>query len=201
MPIAVALLLMGTAEANAVTATANGAQTQLRGVGAFAGTLDVRGASRGSAVSHETGFAASRPMPGTPRPAGQSPRVPDPIPGTPGRSFRRGESLQPIAPGEAILPRPSESPGGNDHFLYNILREPRRHDRQLGLSGTFGHASTLSSLSADIISYDGTNRPDNGESHVDVNDIIRSDCFGGVSTSADESIVAAGDEGQPSFLQ
>jgi len=193
LPMALALFFLSArepaAQATTVSRTPDVAQTELQGVVPFAGTCSVHvssGITRGSSTSSEARFSAGDTSPATPQPARQSPRAPDPIPGTPGRVFRRGESRQLVPSGEAVLAHPSECPGGDNHFLYRVVRELRRRDSRWGLDDMRGHVPTLSE---DIITYDGTNRPDNGESHLYVNDIIRSDCFRGVSTSTDESIV------------
>jgi hypothetical protein len=200
LPIALALVMSAreaAAEATTGSATANVAQTQGQGVGSFAGTFSVRvtsGNIRAASTSTEAGFSPRDATPGTPPPAGQGPRTPDPIPGTPGRYFRRGGPLQPIPSAEAVLARPSECPGGYNHFLYRVVCELRRRDSRWGLDDMRGHAPTPSE---DIITYDGTNRPDNGESHAYVKDIIGSDCFRGVSAFTDESLVGTRDhEGQ-----
>lgn len=192
--------------------TVSAAQTQLQGVAPFAGTYYVRvvaGNACGTSTSPEVSFQAGTTTPGTPPPAGSGPRTPDPVAGQPGVTVHRGDPLLPIPgyaagvvaalgaafPGEAALARPSECAGGNNNFLYRVVRELRKRDTRWGLNykrGNFG------SPSQDIITYNGTSRPDNGESHVYVIDIVGGDCGRGVATFSDKSLVGTWDqEGQP----
>ena len=193
--------------------TVGAAQTSLQGVAPFIGTFYVRvvsGNTCGTSPSAEVSFAVGTPAPpGTPPPAGSGPRTPDPIAGQPGVIVHRGDPLLPLPsyapgvvaalgaafPGEAALARPSECAGGNNNFLYRVVRELRKRDTRWGLNykrGNFG------SPSQDILTYNGTARPDNGESHVYVIDIVGGDCGRGVATFSDKSLVGTWDqEGQP----
>jgi hypothetical protein len=188
-------------------------QTSLQGVAPFAGTFYVRvvtGNTCGTTPSAEVSFTAGTVTPpGTPPPAGQGNRTPDPIAGQPGVIIHRGDPLLPIPsyapsvvaalgaqfPGEAALARPSECAGGNNNFLYRVVRELRKRDTRWGLNykrGNFG------SPSQDIITYNGSARPDNAESHVWVIDIVGGDCGRGVATFSDKSMSGTWDqEGQP----
>ena len=192
--------------------TLGAAQTSLQGVAPFPGTFYVRvvtGNACGTAPSAEVSFTAGTVAPGTPPPAGSGPRTPDPVAGQPGVIVHRGDPLLPIPsygpsvvaalgaafPGEAALARPSECAGGNNNFLYRVVRELRKRDTRWGLNykrGNFG------SPSQDILTYNGTARPDNGESHIWVIDIVGGDCLRGVTTFSDKSLVGTWDqEGQP----
>jgi len=195
--------------------TVGAGQTTLQGVAPFVGTFYVRvvsGNACGTASSREVSFdVGTTPPPGggTPPPAGQGPRTPDPVAGQPGVIVHRGDPLLPIPgygasvvqalgaqfPGEAALARPSECPGGNNNFLYRVVRELRKRDTRWGLNYKRGNAG---SPSQDIITYNGSNRPDQGESHVWVIDIVGGDCGRGVATFSDKSQVGTWDqEGQP----
>ena len=79
-------------------------------------------------------------------------------------------------PGEAAVARPSECRGGNNNFLFRVLRELRTRDTRWGLSYKRGNFPTLSE---DIISYNATARPDEGESHIILFDIVGGECFSG----------------------
>jgi hypothetical protein len=196
-----------------LVSTVGPAQTSLQGVAPFAGTFYVRvvsGNTCGTSSSAEVSFTAGTPAPpGTPPPVGSGPRTPDPIAGQPGLFVHRGDPLLPIPsyaasvvqalgaafPGEAALARPSECAGGNNSFLYRVVRELRKRDTRWGLNykrGNFG------SPSQDILTFNGTARPDNGESHVYVIDIVGGDCGRGFATFSDKSMVGTWDqEGQP----
>ena len=164
LPIALALFVLSAreaaAEAQPVTDPADAAQTQLQDDTCGTGTYT------------EASLTAGAATPEAPAPAGKVPRVPDPIPSTPRLFVRRGGSLQPIPSGDNEFARPSVRPDGTNYFLSSLVRELRRRDR---LNDNRGNTLALT-RSADIISYDGTNRPDNGESHVYVID-ISGECF------------------------
>jgi hypothetical protein len=203
-----------TAGGTELVSTVPASQTSLSGVAPFVGTFYVRvvsGNTCGTAASAEVSFQVGTTPPpgGTTPPAGQGPRTPDPVPGQPGTIFNRGEYLLPIPsygpsvvqalgaafPGEAALARPSECPGGNNNFLYRVVRELRKRDSRWGLNYKRGN---VGSPSQDIITYNGTARPDQGESHVWVIDIVGGDCGRGVATFSDKSQVGTWDqEGQP----
>jgi len=174
-------------------------QTSLQGSSPFAGTFYVRvvtGNACGTTPSAEVTFAAGTPTtPGGPTPpTGSGPRTPDPVRGAPGvdctSSSVEGDCMLPVPgyaagvvaslgsqfPGEAALARPSECRGGNNNFLFRVLRELRTRDTRWGLSYKRGNFPTLSE---DIISYNATARPDEGESHIILFDIVGGECFSG----------------------
>ena len=119
----------------------------------------VTGNACGTSPSAEVSFTAGTVTPpGTPPPAGSGPRTPDPVAGQPGVIVHRGDPLLPIPsyapgvvaalgaafPGEAALARPSECAGGNNNFLYRVVRELRKRDTRWGLNykrGNFGSPS------------------------------------------------------------
>jgi len=147
-------------------------------------------------VAFTVGGATPTPPPPPPGGGGSGPRTPDPVPGTPGvdcsSSFVEGDCMLPVPsyaaavvaslgaqfPGEAAVARPSECRGGNNNFLFRVLRELRKLDTRWGLNYKRGNAPTLSE---DIITYNATARPDDGESHVILFDIVGGACFSGIA--------------------
>jgi hypothetical protein len=192
--------------------TVPAAQTAIAGNVPFAGTFFVRvtagSACGATATSTEISFTAGTSP--APVPPGGGNRTPDPVPGQPGTFFHDGEYLLPVPaygrdvvnalaaafPGEAAAARPSECPGGNNRFLFRVLQELRKRDTRWGLNYKRGNAPTLSE---DIITYNGTNRPDNGESHVWLTDIVGGACFGGVPVWRDVSLVGTWDQKGQSY--
>jgi len=196
--------------------TVGAGQTAIQGNAPFLGTFYVR-VSAGSAcgaiaTSSEVTFQVGSPTPNpgpSPNP-GSGPRTPDPVPGQPGLVINDGEYLLPVPgygrdvvnalaaafPAEARAARPSECPGGNNQFLFRVLRELRKRDTRWGLNYKRGNAPTLSE---DIVTYNGTNRPDNGESHVWVTDIVGGACFAGSPTWGDVSIRGTWDQKGQSY--
>jgi hypothetical protein len=183
-----------------LVSTVGPGQTSLQGVAPFTGTFYVRvvsgnacGISPSAEVSFTVGTTTPPPPGGTPPPSG-GPRTPDPVPGAPGvdctsRSVE-GDCMLPVPsyaaavvdalgaqyPQEAAVARPSECRGGDNRFLFRVLRELRTRDTRWGLSYKRGNFPTLSE---DIIAYNATARPDDGESHVILFDIVGGSCFAG----------------------
>jgi hypothetical protein len=178
-------------------------QTSVQGVAPFAGTFYVRvvsGNTCGTTPSAEVSFTAGTTSPGTPAPTpptGSGPRTPDPVRGAPGvdctSSFVEGDCMLPVPsyaagvvaslaaqyPQEAAVARPSECRGGDNRFLFRVLRELRTRDTRWGLNYKRGNFPTLSE---DIITYNATARPDEGESHVILFDIVGGSCFAGAGS-------------------
>jgi hypothetical protein len=159
-------------------------QTSLAGVSPFLGTFYVRvvtGNTCGTATSPEVAFTIGSPAPGpSPGPgtsAGSGPRTPDPPPGQllslPGYGAAVVDDVARRFPGELA------AACGTRTWLYRVLHELRRRDSRWGLNYKRGHAGALST---DIITYNGTNRPDNGEPQVYLVDIISAICEGNFPT-------------------
>jgi len=179
--------------------TVGAGQTSVQGVAPFAGTFFVRvvsGNTCGTTPSAEVSFTAGTTTPGgtPPPPGGSGPRTPNPVAGQPGvdctSRFVEGDCMLPVPgyaagvvaalaaqyPQEAAVARPSECRGGDNRFLFRVLRELRTRDTRWGLNYKRGNFPTLSE---DIISYNATARPDEGESHVILFDIVGGSCFAG----------------------
>jgi hypothetical protein len=181
-----------------LVSTVGPGQTSLQGVAPFTGTFYVRvvsGNTCGTSASQEVSFTVGTTTPATPPPTGTANRTPDPVPGAPGvdctSSYVQGDCMLPVPgyaaavvasmaaqyPGEAAAARPSECRGGNNNFLFRVLAALRQRDTRWGLSYKRGNFPTLSE---DIIAYNATARPDDGESHVILFDIVAGSCFAGI---------------------
>jgi hypothetical protein len=129
---------------------------------------------------------------------GSGPRTPNPPPGqllpVPGYAPSVVADLGRQFPGEAAVGRPSECIGGNNRFLFRVLQSLRQRDSRWGLNYKRGNFPTLSE---DIITYNGTDHPDEGESHIYLIDIIGGSCFGGVAVFRDVSAETWSNRGQP----
>jgi hypothetical protein len=77
--------------------------------------------------------------------------------------------------------------------LFRVLRALRTQDSRWGLNYKRGNLPTLSE---DIITYNGSARPDEGESHIYLFDIIGGACGGGSPTYGDVSAVTWSNRGQ-----
>lgn len=146
----------------------------------YIGTFYVRvlaGNSCGTITSSsDTAFTIGSPTPGpgTPPPTGGAgPRTPDPAPGTiiPRASlgYLRGvvEAVAAQYRGDLL------NSCATSTFMYRVVHALRQIDTRWGLNykrGNFGD------LSHDIVAYNPTNRPDNGESQIYLYDIIAGHC-------------------------
>ena len=105
--------------------------------------------------------------------AGSGPRTPDPPPGTiiqrATLSYLRSVVEQAAGRyrGELL------NSCGDNTFMYRVLRELRAIDTRWGLNYKRGWTGDLSH---DIVSYNPTDRPDNGESMIYLFDIIAGHC-------------------------
>jgi len=187
----------GTALAQVVGAGQLGVAANSPFFGTFYARVVAGNACGGLATSNEEAFTVGQAAPPPPPPGGggSGPRAADPVPGAPGvdctSRFVEGDCMLPVPgyaagvvaalaaqfPGEAAVARPTECRGGNNNFLFRVLRELRKLDTRWGLNYKRGNAPTLSE---DIITYNGTNRPDEGESHVILFDIVGGSCFAGI---------------------
>jgi hypothetical protein len=135
------------------------------------------------------------------------PAAPTPIPGNPGIPTAP-PSVQPSGgraadpPGNQLLPVPSygESvvmdtarryPGQlaracktNHEWLFLLLNALRSHDTRWGLNWKRGNAGDMSS---DIVSYNPTNRPDEGNGQVYIFDVIGAECEQNNPTFTDQT--------------
>ncbi|MGQ0734580.1 MAG: hypothetical protein ACT4QD_13110 [Acidobacteriota bacterium] len=122
----------------------------------------------GNATSAEVAFTVTDLTSG-------GPRTPDPAPGqllpVPGYGASVVQSVAGQFPGDLF--NSCREHGGNNNFMFRVLSELRKRDSRWGLNDKRGQAGDLSQ---DIISYNPTNRPDNGESQIYLFDIIFSHC-------------------------
>lgn len=145
----------------------------------------------GNATSAESAFAVSGA-------SGSGPRAPNPPPGQllpiPSYGAAVVADMGRRFPGDAARARPSECPGGSNTFLFRVLQALRQQDSRWGLNYKRGNFPTLSE---DIITYNGTDGPDEGASRIHVIDIVGGDCLVGVTTFADKSSETWANRGQP----
>ncbi len=104
---------------------------------------------------------------------GSGPRTPDPAP---------GQLLPFPAYGHAVaLAVAQQYPGdlgnacGSRTYLYRLVNALRRHDSRWGLNWKRGHAG---SLSTDIVTYNGTDKPDNSADRIYLVDVVHAICDG-----------------------
>jgi len=180
--------------------TLGAAQTSVQGAIPYVGTFYVRvltgNACGAIASSPETTFTvgAPTPAPGPGPSPGSGPRTPDPAPGQ-------------------LLPVPGYGPSvvqdvgrrfagdlanacGSRTWLYRVVHELRKLDTRWGLNYKRGHPG---STSTDIVTYNPTNRPDDGESQVYLFDVIGAICEGNYASWGDATDVtwAAGQAHHP----
>jgi hypothetical protein len=172
-------------------------QTSYAAAGVPFGTYYVRvlagsgcGAPTSSAEQTVT-VGASTPSPGTPPPTGGAgPRAADPTPGASplcvsGRpelgycihintlGYASGIIASVAAQFPGDLFNSCASRGGNMNFVFRVLSRLRAIDKRWGLNYKRGH---LGGLSEDIIAYNPTNRPDDGEAQIYLFDLIGNHC-------------------------
>lgn len=117
------------------------------------------------AVSNEVEFSISDL-------SGGGPRTPDPPPGQmlPLPSYGAAVALQVknANPGDLANACNSRT------YLYKLVRELRKYDTRWGLNYKRGWHE----LSTDIVTYNGTNEPDNGADHIYLVDVVSGICAG-----------------------
>jgi hypothetical protein len=120
-------------------------------------------------VSFTTG--ASSPS----APTGSGPREPNPAPGQllppPNYLPQVVEAMARAYPGDLF--NSCREHGGNNVFMFRVLAELRKRSSRWGLNYKRGWAGDLSQ---DIITYNPTDRPDEGESRIYLYDIIGGHC-------------------------
>jgi hypothetical protein len=162
-------------------------QTSIGGAVPLTGTFYVRvvaGNSCGTSPSQETSFTIGAPAPGPGPDPGQGPRTPNPPP---------GQLLPKPSYGESVVQNMARRyPGdlanacGSRTFLYRVVAELRKIDTRWALNYKRGQRG---SLSTDIVTYNPTDRPDNGESQVYLFDIIGAICEGNYPAWGDSTPV------------
>lgn len=181
--------------------TVGAGQTSLQGSIPLVGTFYVRVTTANScgatATSPEVSFTIGSPSPAPgPGPSpGSGPRTPDPPPGQllplPGYGAAVVDAAGAVYAGDLA------NACGSRTWLYRVLAELRKRDTRWGLNYKRGQPG---SLSTDIITYNGTNRPDIGESQVYLIDVIGAICEGnhaGWNPGATAVTWAAGQAGDP----
>jgi hypothetical protein len=144
------------------------------------------------AASAEQSFTIGAPTPGAPPPGGgtSGPRTADPTPATgvlcvAGRpdlgycipvnslGYAGGIVSQAGAQFPGELFNSCAARGGNMTFVFRVLSRLRAIDTRWGLNYKRGH---LGGLSEDILAFNPTNRPDNGEAQIYLFDVIGNHC-------------------------
>lgn len=132
--------------------------------------------------------------------AGPGPRTPDPAPGTliPRASLGYALSIvtQVAAQFRGDLFNSCREHGGNNVFMFRVVQALRQHDSRWGMNEKRGNQG----LSQDIVTYNPTNRPDNGESQVYLFDTISAHCTGRPDVwfnDVTDGTWAAGQRGEP----
>ncbi len=158
-----------------VELTAGTSQTKNIGV---AGTFFARVVALsacGNAASPEVAFTL---------PAAGSPPAPGPTPGGGNRSPNPGpgQLLPPPTYGDAVVmdvyrryPGDFANSCGNNVWLFRVVNALRQRDTRWGLNWKRGQRG---SLSQDIVTFNPTDRPDNGEAQIYLFDVIGSHCEG-----------------------
>jgi len=152
-------------------------QTSYGASSPFFGTFYARvlaGDSCGALVSSpEVAFTIAPPAPGT------TARTPDPAAGTLIPRASLGYALaiieQVANAYRGDLLNSCREFGGNNTFLFRVVQALRQRDSRWGLNDKRGHPNDMSQ---DILAYNPTNRPDQGEGQIYLFDIIAGHCTG-----------------------
>jgi hypothetical protein len=138
------------------------------------GTFYVRvvvGTACGTASTGDVAFTIAGVTPGS------GPRTPDPAPGTiiqrASLGYARAIIIDFASRYRGELINSCREHGGNNDWLFLVLQELRKRDTRWGLNDKRGHRGDLSQ---DIISYNPTNRPDDGEDQIYLFDVIGAHC-------------------------
>lgn len=131
----------------------------------------------GNATSNEANFTiGSTPAPPPPT-GGTGPRTPNPPPGQLiSRStlgYANGIAAQISAQYHNELLNSCRETGGNNNFLFHLVQALRRVDTRWGLNDKRGNRGDMSQ---DIVTFNPTDRPDDGESQVYLYDAIGGHC-------------------------
>lgn len=124
--------------------------------------------------SQATGAEQALTIDGAPPPG---PRAPNPAPGTriPVSSIAWGEGVVIQVANERpdLLAQSCRETGGNNRFLFEVLRRLRARDNRFGLNWKRGNEGDMSQ---DIIDYNPTDQSDEGNRNPYIIDIIVSHC-------------------------
>jgi len=131
----------------------------------------------GNATSNEANFTVgSTPAPAPPT-GGTGPRTPNPAPGQliprSTLGYANGIAAQIAAQYHNELLNSCRETGGNNNFLFHLVQALRRVDTRWGLNDKRGNRGDMSQ---DIVTYNPTDRPDDGESQVYLYDAIGGHC-------------------------
>lgn len=107
--------------------------------------------------------------------SGPGPRTPNPAPGQmlPLPSYGQNIVIQMAQQYRGDLLNSCRDTGGNNNFMFRVVQALRQRDTRWGLNYKRGQKGDLSQ---DIVTYNGTANPDEGESHVYLIDIISGHC-------------------------
>jgi hypothetical protein len=156
----------------------------------FVGTFFVRVVAVtpcGNATSAEVSFTLAN----TP---GAGPRTPDPPAGTllPIPAYAPGVVRDMARRYPAELSRACKT---NHEWLFLLLRELRKYDTRWGLNWKRG--DVRQGMSSDIVSYNPTDQPDEGNGKVYIFDVIGAECEGNFPTFGDSTPVTWASAGHP----
>src|SRR5262245_24555352 len=127
----------------------------------------------GNATSNEANFTVGTAT----TPPGNGPRTPNPPPGQlisrSSLNHANGIAAQIASQYRGDLLHSCRDTGGNNTFLYRLVQALRRVDTRWGLNDKRGHRGDMSQ---DIVTFNPTDRPDDGESQVYLFDAIGGHC-------------------------
>jgi len=125
---------------------------------------------------------------------GTSPRAPDPPPGQllPIPSYAQGVVFEMARVYAGPLSRACKN---NHEFLFLLLRELRRYDSRWGLNWKRGDVGQ--GMSSDIVSYNPTHLPDEGNGQVYIFDVIGAECEGNYPSFGNATPVTWSARGNP----
>jgi hypothetical protein len=129
--------------------------------------------SCGNAPSNEANFTVGTAT----APPGSGPRSPNPPPGQliPRSSlgYAQGIAAQIASQYHADLLNSCRDTGGNNTFMFRLVQALRRVDTRWGMNDKRGNRGDMSQ---DIVTYNPTDRPDDGESQIYLFDAIGGHC-------------------------
>lgn len=167
------------------TTAANSAQKYVGSVGTFYARV-VAVTPCGNAISNEVSFTLANT-------AGAGARTPDPPPGVdlpiPDYGFAVVQDMARRYPAEL-----SRACKNNHEFLFLLLHELRKIDTRWGLNWKRGNPGDMSS---DILAYNQTNLPDEGNGRVYIFDVIGAECERNYPSFGDATPVTWAARGNP----
>jgi len=127
----------------------------------------------GNATSNEANFTIGTAT----TPPASGPRTPNPPPGQlisrSSLNYANGIAAQVSAQYHGDLLNSCRETGGNNTFMYRLVQALRRVDTRWGMNDKRGNRGDMSQ---DIVTYNPTDRPDDGESQIYLFDAIGGHC-------------------------